>query len=155
MNGYSFIHSWMGRYLGFDAFWISGMGYCEYLCRDFCVHTLISPGHVRRSGTAGSYGNNSFEELPACIQSAAFLFRQQCGRLLAFCTVASTVCLLDYCPCVGRKCFLMTWICISSMFLMRNTCHELLPISVSFYLRAYCSFPPILYYILLVGIAVA
>lgn len=91
----------MGRYLAFDAFWISGMGYCEYLCRDLCVHTLIPPGHVPRSGTAGSYGNNSFEELPACIQSAAaFLFRQQCRRLLAFCTVASTVCLLDYCPCV-------------------------------------------------------
>lgn len=144
----------MGRYLAFDAFWISGMGYCEYLCRDLCVHTLIPPGHVPRSGTAGSYGNNSFEELPACIQSAAaFLFRQQCRRLLAFCTVASTVCLLDYCPCV--KCLLMSWICISSVILMLSTCHELLPVSVSSYLLAYCSFPPILYYILLAGIAVA
>lgn len=64
-------------------------------------------------------------------------------------------CLLDCCPCVGMKCFLMSWICISSMVLMLSTCHELLPISLSFYLLAYCSFPPILYYILLVGIAVA
>lgn len=144
----------MGRYLGFDAFWISGMGYCEYLCRDLCVHTLISPGHVPRSATAGSYGNNSFEEQPACIQSAAaFLFRQQCWRLLAFCTVASTVLIIAL--VLGMKCFLMSWICVSSVILMLSTCHELLPISVSFYLLAYCSFPPILYYILLVGIAVA
>lgn len=155
MNGYSFIHSWMGRYLAFDAFWISGMGYCEYLCRDLCVHILISPGHVPRSGTAGSYGNDSFEELPACIQSAAaFLFRQQCRRLLAFCTVASTVFLI-IALVLGVKCFLMSWICISSVILMLSTCHELLPFSVSSYLLAYCSFPPSLYYILLVGIAVA
>lgn len=46
-----------------------------------CAHALISLGRVPRRGAAGSYVNNSFEELPACLPKwlPHFTFRQQ-GR---------------------------------------------------------------------------